>query len=238
MSASCSPPVTRRGAGAPAARAASPTSSNASELTVRAIGPVVGHCRAAGRSRRGGGSRSPGSGVSTSTSSGDQPRPSTRSATSSTIVVVLPVPGAPSTAADAPVGQLDHGALATDRARRASAPRVCSRRNPAIVTASTVAACADRRPSVETGSRRAALSYASALVDIRIGIANSPREISFESAQTAGRGGEDRRGSARVRRQVRQARRRQGQALPRADRDALAYLEVGSEESRRVGFVA
>jgi len=74
-------------------------------------------------------------------------------------------------------------------------------------------------------------------VDIRIGITNSPREISFETAQTAGEvekvvgdaldGGKsyvtlaDSKGKTYL--------------VPTA---SLAYVEVGSEESRKVGFVS
>jgi hypothetical protein len=74
-------------------------------------------------------------------------------------------------------------------------------------------------------------------VDIRIGIANSPREISFESSQT----------SAQVEKIVADALDADAKFVKLADDKgkvyivptvALAYLEVGSEESRRVGFVA
>jgi hypothetical protein len=74
-------------------------------------------------------------------------------------------------------------------------------------------------------------------VDIRIGIANTPREISFESGQTAQEvetvvaaaleGGapfvklSDSKGKIYL--------------VPTA---SVAYVEVGSESSRRVGFVA
>jgi hypothetical protein len=78
------------------------------------------------------------------------------------------------------------------------------------------------------------LSY-SCLVDIRIGIANSPREISFESAQspdevealvTAGMESGtirllDNKGKVYI---VQSA--------------SLAYIEIGTEAGRRVGFVA
>lgn len=74
-------------------------------------------------------------------------------------------------------------------------------------------------------------------MDIRIGIANSPREISFESSQT----------SAQVERIVADALEADAKFLKLSDDKgkvyivptvSLAYLEVGSEESRRVGFVA
>ncbi len=74
-------------------------------------------------------------------------------------------------------------------------------------------------------------------MDIRIGIANSPREISFESSQT----------SAQVEKIVADALEADAKFLKLSDDKgkvyivptvSLAYLEVGSEESRRVGFVA
>ncbi|CAN5350743.1 DUF3107 domain-containing protein [soil metagenome] len=73
-------------------------------------------------------------------------------------------------------------------------------------------------------------------MDIRIGIANSPRELSFESSQTpeeveglvssalaAGTGHlslTDRKGKLYL--------------VPVA---GLAYVEIGSEDTRRIGFV-
>jgi hypothetical protein len=74
-------------------------------------------------------------------------------------------------------------------------------------------------------------------VDIRIGIANSPREINFESSQTA----------AEVEKIVAAALDSDAKFVKLSDDKgklylvpvaALAYLEVGSEESRRIGFVA
>lgn len=74
-------------------------------------------------------------------------------------------------------------------------------------------------------------------VDIRIGIANSPREISFESNQS----------SAEVEKVVADALTAEAKFVKLADAKgnvyvvptvSLAYLEIGSEESRRVGFVA
>ena len=74
-------------------------------------------------------------------------------------------------------------------------------------------------------------------MDIRIGIANSPREISFESSQT----------SAQVEKIVADALAADAKFVRLADAkgnvyvvpiSTLAYLEIGSEESRRVGFVA
>ena len=75
------------------------------------------------------------------------------------------------------------------------------------------------------------------LVDIRIGIANSPREISFESAQT----------SADVEKVVADALQSDAKFVKLSDDKgkiyivptaSLSYIEVGSEESRRIGFVA
>jgi hypothetical protein len=74
-------------------------------------------------------------------------------------------------------------------------------------------------------------------VDIRIGIANSPREINFESSQTA----------ADVETIVANALDSDSKYIKLADDKgkiyivptvSLSYVEVGSEESRRIGFVA
>lgn len=74
-------------------------------------------------------------------------------------------------------------------------------------------------------------------MDIRIGIANSPREISFESSQT----------SAEVEKIVAQALDSDAKFVKLTDDKgkvyivptaSLSYVEVGSEESRRIGFVA
>jgi hypothetical protein len=75
------------------------------------------------------------------------------------------------------------------------------------------------------------------LVDIRIGIANSPREIAFESAQT----------SAEVEKIVSAALDADAKFIKLSDDKgkiyivptaSFSYLEVGSEKSRSVGFVA
>lgn len=74
-------------------------------------------------------------------------------------------------------------------------------------------------------------------MDIRIGISNSPREISFESAQTAAEvealvaAGLD-EGSSYIK-----LTDTKGKLfiVPTA---ALSYVEIGSEAGRRVGFVA
>ena len=74
-------------------------------------------------------------------------------------------------------------------------------------------------------------------MDIRIGIANSPREISFESSQT----------SSEVEKVVADALDGNATFLKLTDDKgklylvpvaSLSYVEVGSEESRRIGFVA
>ncbi|WP_448005245.1 DUF3107 domain-containing protein [Agromyces bauzanensis] len=74
-------------------------------------------------------------------------------------------------------------------------------------------------------------------MDVRIGIQNSPRELSFESSQTA----------AEVEQAVAAALAGQSAHLKLTDAKgtvyvvpsaSLAYVEIGSEESRRVGFVA
>lgn len=74
-------------------------------------------------------------------------------------------------------------------------------------------------------------------MDIRIGIANSPREISFESSQS----------SAEVEKIVAHALDSDAKFVKLADDKgkiyivptvSLSYVEVGSEESRRIGFVA
>ena len=74
-------------------------------------------------------------------------------------------------------------------------------------------------------------------MDVRIGIQNSPRELAFETSQTA----------AEVQKAVATALAGQSALLELTDEkgtmyvvpaSALAYVEIGSEESRRVGFVA
>ena len=73
-------------------------------------------------------------------------------------------------------------------------------------------------------------------MDVRIGIQNSPRELGFESSQTA----------AEIQQAVEAALSGQAAVLNLADSKgnvyvvpagALAYVEIGSEESRRIGFV-
>ena len=74
-------------------------------------------------------------------------------------------------------------------------------------------------------------------MDIRIGITNSPREISFESSQTA----------AEVEKVVSTALDSDAKYIKLVDDKgrvyivptaSFSYLEVGTEESRRIGFVA
>jgi hypothetical protein len=74
-------------------------------------------------------------------------------------------------------------------------------------------------------------------VDIKIGIINSPREIGFETAQSADE----------IEAAVSEALTAQATHLSLKDDkgrrfivpvSALAYVEVGAEESRRVGFFA
>lgn len=74
-------------------------------------------------------------------------------------------------------------------------------------------------------------------MDIKIGIRQSAREISFESAQTA----------AEVESLVTAALEAGAKVLKLVDNkgrlfvvptDALAYVEIGAEETRRVGFIA
>jgi predicted RNA-binding protein (virulence factor B family) len=74
-------------------------------------------------------------------------------------------------------------------------------------------------------------------MDIRIGIRDSSREISFESAQSA----------SEVEAAVAAVLEGGAKVLKLTDNkgrrfivptDALAYVEIGAEEARRVGFIA
>lgn len=74
-------------------------------------------------------------------------------------------------------------------------------------------------------------------MDVRIGIRDTARELSFESAQSA----------AEVEKQISNVLDTGAKALKLADSkgrlyvvptDAIAYLEIGEEETRRVGFIA
>jgi hypothetical protein len=74
-------------------------------------------------------------------------------------------------------------------------------------------------------------------MDIRIGIRDSSREISFESAQSAGEVeaavAAVLEGGAKVLKLTDNKGRRF--IVPA---DALGYVEIGAEEARRVGFIA
>jgi hypothetical protein len=74
-------------------------------------------------------------------------------------------------------------------------------------------------------------------VDIRIGITNSPREITFESAQTAA--DVEAVVAAGLEEGVRFIKLTDNKGkvfiVPSA---SFAYMEIGSESGRRVGFVA
>lgn len=74
-------------------------------------------------------------------------------------------------------------------------------------------------------------------MDVKIGVRNSSREISFESSQSP----------AEVEAAVASALEAGAKVLKLADSkgrlfvvptDALAYVEIGAEEQRRVGFIA
>ncbi len=74
-------------------------------------------------------------------------------------------------------------------------------------------------------------------MDIRIGIANSPRELNIESAQTP----------AEVEKIVQTALDADAKFIKLSDEKgkvyivpvaSFSYLEIGGEESRRVGFFA
>jgi len=74
-------------------------------------------------------------------------------------------------------------------------------------------------------------------VDIRIGIQNSPREIAIESSETADA----------IEQQVASAIEKGAPLLVLRDAKGkrvfvptagIAYVEIGAEESRRVGFVS
>ena len=74
-------------------------------------------------------------------------------------------------------------------------------------------------------------------MDIRIGITNSPREINFETTQSA----------AEIEKIVADALASSAKFFTLTDEkgsvyivplDSFGYIEIGSETSRRVGFVA
>ncbi|MCU1639301.1 MAG: ATP-binding protein [Microbacteriaceae bacterium] len=74
-------------------------------------------------------------------------------------------------------------------------------------------------------------------MDIRIGIANTPREISFESSETAGEIEKTVAAALDAKSSYLTLRDDKGKVyvIPTA---TLAYVEIGSDASRRVGFVA
>ena len=74
-------------------------------------------------------------------------------------------------------------------------------------------------------------------MDVKIGIKNSPRELAFDSNQSA----------AELNNEVAAALNSGAKIVKFTDSkgrqfvvptDSLAYLEIGAEESRRVGFIA
>jgi hypothetical protein len=74
-------------------------------------------------------------------------------------------------------------------------------------------------------------------MEIRIGLRNTPREIAFESKQTA----------VEVEKLASESINSDSKTLKLVDdkgrifivpTDALAYVEIGAEEARRVGFIA
>jgi hypothetical protein len=74
-------------------------------------------------------------------------------------------------------------------------------------------------------------------MEIRIGLRNTPREIAFESKQTADE----------VEKLASESINSDSKTLKLVDdkgrifivpTDALAYVEIGAEEARRVGFIA
>ncbi len=76
-----------------------------------------------------------------------------------------------------------------------------------------------------------------AKMDVRIGIKHSPREINFESSQSA----------AEVESQVKAALEAGAKVLKLSDSkgklflvpaESLAYVEIGADAERRVGFIA
>lgn len=70
-------------------------------------------------------------------------------------------------------------------------------------------------------------------MDIRIGIANSPREISFESSQTPEE--IEKIVSAALDSAVLKLVDNKGKVYI-VPTPALAYVEIGSDQSRRIGF--
>ena len=74
-------------------------------------------------------------------------------------------------------------------------------------------------------------------MDIRIGVRHAPRELSFESSQTADE----------IEKMVAKAIDSDAKLLKLADSkgkvylvptEAIAFVEIGADETRRVGFIA
>ena len=151
-SASCSAPVSSVGGSAPARIAACATMSKASDDTVRARGPLT-----ASPMRRPSRSRSRValalSNVRASTDSGANPQRCTRSASNSTRVVVLPVPGAPTTSADACASM-----ASTARCEASRSPEVSMRAVVSCITLFTLGPSTDNEgtpPRAPSPSRSA-----------------------------------------------------------------------------------
>jgi hypothetical protein len=74
-------------------------------------------------------------------------------------------------------------------------------------------------------------------VEIRIGIVNTPRELNFESSMSVGEVEKNVTAALEAGNKVLKLRDEKGKIyiIPT---DTIAFVEVGSEESRRVGFVA
>ena len=75
------------------------------------------------------------------------------------------------------------------------------------------------------------------IVEIRIGILNAPRELSFESTQPAGAIAEKIGKALEAKEPLVALEDEKGSSylVPTA---SIAYVQIGAEETRRVGFVA
>ncbi|AAT88810.1 conserved hypothetical protein [Leifsonia xyli subsp. xyli str. CTCB07] len=73
-------------------------------------------------------------------------------------------------------------------------------------------------------------------VEIRIGIVNAPRELSFESAQPAEELAEQVQAGIASGTGILRLTDDKGRVYL-VPTDGIAYVEVGAEESRRIGFV-
>ena len=74
-------------------------------------------------------------------------------------------------------------------------------------------------------------------MDVKIGIRNSAREISFDSNQTAHQGEAAVAAALEAGAKVLKLSDSKGRLFV-VPTDALAYVEIGAEEQRRVGFIA